>query len=523
MSNQIQPVLLIILDGFGVASVGNGNAVTSANLPFLERLVNNYPTITLQASGESVGLSWGEPGNSEVGHLNMGSGRIIWQSLPRITQAISDNSFFKNKAFLKAIEHVQKNNSALHLAGLVSSGGVHSSFSHLHALLELAAQHGLEKVYLHVFLDGRDAPRDSGQGFVEDLISKTKKLGVGQIVTLAGRFYAMDRDNNWDRTERTYLAMTKGLAEEEFEDPLTAIESSYQKGVYDEEFVPAVIKDKGQEPIVVQDNDALIFFNFRPDRARQITEAFAKKEFEDFPRERLNNFLTVALTEYEQGLPVEIAFPVEDIKNCLAEMISSAGYAQFHIAETEKYAHVTFFFNGRREKNFPQEERMLIPSPRVTSYDQKPEMSAPQVAHQLLWALGDKKYKFIVVNFANPDMVGHTGNLGAVIKSLEALDGLLGQIIDLALRQNWVSIITADHGNCEKMINLRSGEINKEHTNNPVPFLIIKKGVEDRGFSGGLQNLSALTPSGVLADVAPTILKIMNLPQPPKMQGISLV
>ncbi|MCF7906893.1 2,3-bisphosphoglycerate-independent phosphoglycerate mutase [Patescibacteria group bacterium] len=523
MSNQIQPVLLIILDGFGVASVGNGNAVTSANLPSLEGLVNNYPTTTLQASGESVGLSWGEPGNSEVGHLNMGGGRIIWQSLPRITQAISDNSFFKNKAFLKAVEHAQKNNSALHLAGLVSSGGVHSSFGHLHALLELAAQQGLEKVYLHIFLDGRDSPRDSGQGFVEDLISKMRKLGVGQIATLSGRFYAMDRDNNWDRIERAYLAMTKGLAEEEFEDPLVAIESSYQKGIYDEEFVPVVIKEKDQEPIAVQDNDALIFFNFRPDRARQITEAFTKKEFDGFPREKLNNFLMVTLTEYEQGLPVEIAFPVEDIKNPLAETISSAGHGQFHIAETEKYAHVTFFFNGRREKNFPQEERILIPSPQVSSYDQKPEMSAPQVTHQVLWALGDKKYKFIVVNFANPDMVGHTGNLGAVIKSLETLDGLVGKIVDLALKQNWVSIITADHGNCEKMINLRSGEINKEHTNNPVPFLVIKKGVEDRGFSGGLKNLSALTPSGVLADVAPTILKIMNLPQPPEMQGISLV
>jgi len=524
MSENIQPVILIILDGLGVAPAGNGNAVTSARLPILNQLINDYPSTTIQASGESVGLSWGEPGNSEVGHLNLGAGRIVWQSLPRITKSITDNSFFNNQAFLQAIEHTQKNQSDLHLIGLISSGVVHSSLNHLHALLELAAQKGVNNVYVHAFLDGRDSPKDSSYGFISDLISRMKDLKVGKIATLSGRFYAMDRDNHWERTERTYLAMVKGFAEQEFASPLEAIKSSYQAKIYDEEFVPVVIKESDeQKPRVIKDNDAVIFFNFRPDRARQLTKALVSDKFTGFKREKIKNLFLVTFTEYEKNLPVRVAFPSEDINNTLGEVISAQKLGQVHIAETEKYAHVTFFFNGRRENPFPYEKRILIPSPRVNSYAQKPEMSASEITNQVLWSIGSRQHKFIVVNFANPDMVGHTGNLSAVVKALEFLDGLLGKIVNLCLKENWVSVITADHGNCEQMINIRSGEINKEHTTNPVPFIVVKKGVGDRTFSAGLVNLYSITPSGILADVSPTVLRIMGLSQPPEMNGISLI
>jgi len=523
MSDNIQPVILIILDGFGVAPIGNGNAVTLARLPNLNQLVNGYPSTTIQASGESVGLSWGEAGNSEVGHLNLGGGRIVWQSLPRITQAIMDNSFFNNQAFLQAIEHVKKNKSDLHLIGLVSSGIIHSSLSHLHALLELAKQKGVNNVYIHAFLDGRDSPRDSSSGFISDLMARMKDLKVGKIASLSGRFYAMDRNNHWERIERTYLAIVNGFTEQEFDDPLKAIESSYQRKVYDEEFVPVIIKEEHeQKPRVIKDNDAVIFFNFRPDRARQLTEALVSDKFTGFKREKLKNLFLATFTEYEKNLPVKIAFPSENIINPLAEVVSAGGLGQLHIAETEKYAHVTFFFNGRRENPFLNEKRVLIPSPRVASYAQIPEMSASQITNQILWALGSHEHKLVIVNFANPDMVGHTGNLSATIKALEFLDGLIGKIIGLALKENWVSIITADHGNCEQMINIRSGEINKEHTTSPVPLIIIKKGVNDSSFSSGVAHLDSVVPSGVLADVAPTILKIMGMSQPIEMKGISL-
>jgi len=524
MSENIQPVILIILDGFGVAPVGNGNAVTSARLPILNQLVTDYPSTTIQASGESVGLSWGEPGNSEVGHLSLGGGRIVWQSLPRITQAITDNSFFNNQAFLQAIEHTKKNQSDLHLIGLISSGVIHSSINHLHALLELATQRGVKNVYVHAFLDGRDSPKDSANGFISNLMSRMEDLKIGKIASLSGRFYAMDRDNHWERTERTYLAIVKGFTEQEFDNPLKAIESSYQAGIYDEEFVPVIIKENSEDkPTVIKDNDAVIFFNFRPDRARQLTKALVSDKFDGFKREKIKNLFFVTLAEYEKDLPVKVAFPSEDVKNPLAEVISVHELGQAHIAETEKYAHVTFFFNGRREKLFPGEKQILIPSPRISSYAQKPEMSASQITNQVLWAIGSRKYKFIVVNFANPDMVGHTGDLSAAIKALEFLDGLVGKIVNLCLKESWISIITADHGNCEQMINIRSGEINKEHTINPVPFIIVKKGVGDRTFSAGLANMDSIVPSGILADVAPTILKIMGLSKPPEMGGISLI
>ncbi len=523
-SVKIQPVILIILDGWGVAPPSQGNAVTLAKTPIFDKLTTLYPTMTLQACGEAVGLNWGESGNSEVGHLSMGSGKIIWQTLPRINQALIEGNFYNNQSFLKAIAHVKENKSTLHLMGLVSNGAVHSSNDHLYALLEIAARQGVKDVAIHAFLDGRDTPRDSGKGFVNELIIRTKDIKAGRIATLSGRFWAMDRDNHWERIEQTYLAMTKGLAEQEFEDPCAAIDSSYKNGVYDEEFKPIVIIDeKGKPSAKVRDNDAIIFFNFRSDRARELTKVFVLDNFTGFKREKIKNLFFVTMTEYEKDLPVEIAFPPEKISNPLAKIISDYGLKQMHIAETEKYAHVTFFFNGGREKPFPGEDRILIPSLRISSYDQKPEMSALEVAHQVLWGIGNNQYHFIVVNFANPDMLGHTGNVQAAIEALEKVDELVGQIIDLALKENWVSIITADHGNAEEMINLRTGEMGKEHTTNPIPFIIVGNNRENKNPLSQTMDLSALTPSGILADVAPTILKIMGLPKSPEMTGTSLI
>lgn len=524
ISNKIQPAILIILDGWGIAPPSQGNAVTLAQTPIFNKLTTLYPTMTLQASGEAVGLIWGEPGNSEVGHLSMGSGRIIWQNLPRINQMLSEGFFYANPAFLKAVEHVKKNNSTLHLIGLVSNGAVHSSQDHLYALLEIAAKQELKDVAIHAFLDGRDTPRDSGHGFINELMTRIKDMGVGRIATLSGRFWAMDRDNHWERIEQSYLAMTKGLAEQEFQDPIKAINSSYQQEIYDEEFKPVVIIDEKNQPLsLVKDNDAVIFFNFRSDRARELTKAFISDNFTGFRREKIKNLFFVTMTEYEKDLPVEMAFPPEIINNPLGKIISDYGLKQMHIAETEKYAHVTFFFNGGLEKPFAGENRILIPSPRVASYDQKPEMSASEVAHQVLWGIGNKQYHFIVVNFANPDMLGHTGNIQAAVKALETLDGLVGEIIDLALKENWVCLITADHGNVEEMINLRTGEIDKEHTTNPVPFIIIDKKLENKNALSPGMDITNLTPSGILADVAPTILKIMGLSKPKEMTGTSLI
>jgi len=521
---KLQPVILIILDGFGIAPPSQGNAVALAKKPIFDKLTMFYPTMTLQASGEAVGLSWGESGNSEVGHLCLGSGKIIWQNLAKITQAITEGDFFDNQAFLKAITHAKKNNSTLHLMGLVSNGSVHSLNDHLYALLEILVKNELKDVAIHAFLDGRDTPQDSGKGFINELQQRIKDIGVGQIATLSGRFWAMDRDNHWERIEQSYLAMTMGLAEKEYKDPLQAIDDSYKDDVYDEEFKPVVIIDEqGQAKSKIKDNDAVIFFNFRSDRAREITKAFVAEDFKGFNREKIKNLFFVSMTEYEKELPVEIAFAPEIITTCLAKVLSENSLGQMHIAETEKYAHVTFFFNGGQETVYPGEKRILIPSPRIASYIQKPEMSAPEIAHQVLWGIGSRQYQFIVVNFANPDMLGHTGDIQAAIKGMETLDEFLGQIIDLTLKEDWVALITADHGNAEEMINLRSGEIDKEHTTNPVPFIIVDKNNENKSPFPEPPNLCSMTPLGVLADVTPTILKIMGLPKPPEMTGASLI
>lgn len=519
-----RPVILIILDGWGVAPATIGNAVAHAKTPNFDKYVKLYPTQTIQASGEAVGLPFGAPGNSEVGHMNLGAGRIIYQNLPKITQAIWSGDFFTNSAFIGVCDYVKKNNSKLHLLGLVSSGGVHSYLEHLLALLELAKKERVSKVYIHAFLDGRDTEYNSGLGFISQLQEKLENLGIGKIATIAGRYYALDRDNHWERIEKVYLAMTQGVSLKKFNAPTKAIEDSYASKIYDEEFVPVVITQDGGDPVaLVKDGDGLIFFNFRGDRSRELAKVFVRPSFKEFSRPQfLENLFFVTMTEYEEGLPVKVAFPPDKIDYPMSRILSEAGMAQLHIAETEKYAHVTFFFAGGQEKVFEGQENFLVPSPRIPSYADKPEMSASEVTQKVIQAIKSQKFNFIIINYANPDMVGHTGDFGAGIKAVEYVDNCLGQIIESILNEDGVAIITADHGNVEEMINLQTGEIDKEHSINPVPFIIIGRQFEGQG-QGSIVDLSVLTPAGVLADVAPTILKILGLEKHKDMTGRALV
>ncbi|MBU0648924.1 2,3-bisphosphoglycerate-independent phosphoglycerate mutase [Patescibacteria group bacterium] len=527
MSNtRPKPVLLAILDGWGAAPDHAGNAITRAKTPVMDNLIRSYPVMTLKASGEAVGLSWGEMGNSEVGHLTIGAGRVFYQSLPRINKTIEDRTFFANPAFGKAFEHVKKNKSALHLMGLVSPGGVHSHQEHLYALLDLAKKNKVSNVLIHVFLDGRDTDFNSGLGFVRELQGQIKQKKIGAIATLSGRYYAMDRDNRWDRTRQAYEAMVLGKSEQTFNDPARAIEESYAKKVYDEEFVPAAMTKRGKPVGTICSGDAAIFFDFRADRARQLTKALTLPGFAKFERERLDNFLMVTMTEYEKNLPVEVAFPPEPVETCLGRVISDAGLTQLHIAETEKYAHVTFFLNGTREEPFPGEDRVIIPSPRVASYDQKPEMSAPEITSRVIKEIGQDKYDFIVLNFANADMVGHTGNFEAGVRACEAADKNLGKIVSTVLARDGAVFITADHGNAEMMLNLQTGEMDKQHSTDPVPFIVVGKKFEGLASPAGEipgGDLSLAPASGMLADVAPTILEAMHLAIPPEMTGRPLI
>ena len=520
-----KPVVLTILDGFGIAPDAEGNAITRAKMPFFKSLIQNYPAMTLRASGEAVGLNWGQMGNSEVGHMTIGAGRIFFQSLPRINAAIENESFFENTSFLSAIEHAKKNKGTLHLMGLVSSGGVHAHIDHLFALLELCRRQKFTDVAIHAFLDGRDAIFNSATGFIEELEKVIKEKKIGQIATLAGRYYAMDRDNRWDRIEKTYNAMVLGEGPNN-SDPIEAIKASYANDVYDEQFVPTVITKKDQPVAKIQDGDACIFFNFRPDRARQLTKAFVLPEFDKFPRKKINDLYFVTMMEYEQDLPVDVAYAPEIIENTLAEVISNANLKQLHVAETEKYAHVTFFLNGMREDEFPGEDRDIIPSPHVSSYDQAPEMSNIPITDKLIKEIAKNEYDFIVVNYASPDMVAHTGNYEATIKAHESIDQCLHRLADAILALGGVMLITADHGNSEELINLTTGAVDKEHSTNPVPFIVIGKQFE--GYKAPLGDviggdLSTVPPVGMLSDVAPTILKIMELPQPPEMLGRPLI
>ncbi|MBD3281602.1 2,3-bisphosphoglycerate-independent phosphoglycerate mutase [Candidatus Uhrbacteria bacterium] len=520
-----KPIVLLILDGFGIAPDSDGNAITRANMPVYKNVIEHYPAMSVRASGEAVGLSWGQMGNSEVGHLTIGAGRIFFQSLPRINMSIEDGTFYENQSFVNALNHAKENKGTLHLMGLCSPGGVHAHIDHLYALLEFCKRNKFTDVAIHAFLDGRDTIYNSGLSFIEELEAKIKELKVGEIATLGGRFYAMDRDNRWDRIQKMYDAMVKGVGEES-SSAKAAIEASYAKGVYDEEFVPTVIKKGSKPTATIKSNDAVIFFNFRPDRARQITKALSLPEFDKFERPQIEKLYMVTMMEYEKHLPVEVAYPPQTIDTCLAKVISDSGLRQLHIAETEKYAHVTFFLNGMIEEEFPGEDRVIIPSPRVSSYDQAPEMANDPITDRIVKEIAGGNYDFIVANYASPDMVAHTGNFEATVKAHESIDKCMGRIIDAALAVGGIVLVTADHGNSEELVNLTTGEIDKEHSTNPVPFLIIGKQLEGMkaptgDVIGG--DLSMTPPAGMLADVAPTILRLMGLPQPEDMIGRTLI
>lgn len=516
--NAIGPVMLIVLDGWGISDNKTGNAIASANLPTIKKINENYSEIALQASGISVGLPWGEPGNSEVGHMTLGTGKVIYQSMPRITMAIQSGEFFKNPAFQKAVNHVKTNGSALHLMGLVGKGGVHSTMDHLYALLELAKNERIEKLFIHVFTDGRDSAPTSGIDSIKELQARLKNNEIGRIATIGGRYFGMDRNNNWDRIQKAYDAMTKGTGEK-ISDPVDYLEKSYMKEIFDEYIEPAVVTENEKPVGSISKNDAVIFFNFREDRARQITKAFALPGFSKFERNQLENLVFVAMTQYEDGLPVEVAFGPIAITNCLGEVLSKNKLTQLRIAETEKFAHVTYFFNGGVEEAFSGEERVIVPSKAVATFAEAPQMSAMEITEKLSDLLKEKKYDFILLNFANADIVGHTGNEKAAIQACETVDSCLDKIIRMILGQNGQIIITADHGNAEEMTNNHTGEIDTEHSSNPVPlwYITTTNHCEKAG------KCPALQVSGLLSDVAPTILEIFQIEKPKEMTGESLL
>ncbi len=523
-----------------MAPGAEGNAITRAQAPNFTKFIKNYPTMTIHASGNEVGLLFGEMGNSEVGHLNIGAGRVYYQNCPRINNAISEGSFDKNPAFLSAIDRVKKESRVskdgtrhgfakpkLHLVGLVSAGNVHSSNEHLYALLNLCKKQKLTKnVFVHAILDGRDVLYNSAKNFITELQEKMSYLKVGKIASLSGRYFAMDRDNRWDRCEKAYRAIAEGKADRYAKDPVQAIDDAYAQKNYDEEFIPTVITDKDKPLATVAEEDAVIFFNFRADRARELAKAFVLPGFNKFVREYHKDLFFVTFTEYEKDLPVVAAFSPIVVHNCLAEVASKSGLKQMHLAETEKYAHVTFFLNGTVEDPFPGEDRLLVPSPKVSSYEQKPEMSALELTKESCKAIDSAKYDLLVINFANADMVGHTGDLPAGIKACEVIDKCLGEIADHVLAQNGVMLITADHGNAEEMTNLQTGVMDKEHSTNPVPLIIIGKDFMGQAGPAGDApegDLSLMQPVGVLADVAPTVLKLLGVPQPEEMTGQALI
>ena len=506
-----KPTVLLILDGYGERKEKDGNAIALANTPVMDKLKKEFPYVEGQASGLFVGLPDGQMGNSEVGHMNMGAGRIVYQELTRITKAIEDGDFFENKALKEAVEHCKKENTALHFMGLVSSGGVHSHIGHIYGLLELAKRAGLKKVYLHAFLDGRDTPPDSGKSFLMDVEKKMQELGVGEIATISGRYYAMDRDKNYDRVEKAYRAMVDGTGEKA-SSVEEAIDASYAKKVYDEFVLPTVIEKDGAVH-TVSDGDAMIFFNFRPDRAREICHAFCDDEFNFFNRGPRKKVFFVCFTDYDPTIPNKrVAFEKEEIHNTLGEVVSNLGKNQLRIAETEKYAHVTFFFNGGKEEPYENEDRILVPSPKeVPTYDLKPEMSCYTVTEKLTEAIRSGKYDLVVANFANPDMVGHTGVLSAAIKAIEVVDECMGKVVDAVESMHGNLFILADHGNADIMIDEKTGEPYTAHTTNPVPFILVS------------DEKHKLREGGCLADIAPTLLELMEIPQPKEMTGKSLL
>jgi len=512
-----KPVILMILDGYGRGPENAANAIFKAKKPNIDFIEKNFPMTNLQASGIAAGLPWGEEGNSEVGHLNLGAGQIIYQYLPRITFAIRDGSFFKKPALLQAAKHVKKNNSSFHIIGLAGSGNVHSYIDHLYAILDFTKKENIKDVFIHAFTDGRDSPPKDALDFYEKVQNKLNRdYPFAKIVSLIGRHYGMDRDNNWDRIETAYRLLTESQGEIS-PDVKTAIKSNYDKNITDEFIEPKVIKKES-----IEDNDAVVFFNFREDSARQLTRVFVEEKFDKFERKKVNNLYFVTMTRYEKDLPLNVLFEPLEIKNMLAKVISDAGKKQIHIAETEKYAHVTYFFNGGIENSMPNEDRLLIPTKRDHDFAEDPAMSAPEITEKLIEAVNSKKYDFIVVNYANADMVGHTGNFQATVSTVEVLDGEVGKIVAEVLKISSVLIITADHGNADEKIDLLTGEPLTEHTINPVPFYLIGNDFK-REKSQEKLKVEKIEVDGILADVAPTILELMELSQPPEMTGKSLL
>lgn len=502
--------MLMILDGFGVNPNVYGNAIAQAKTPTLNKLFSDYPNTTLKASGIAVGLPEGQMGNSEVGHLNIGAGRVVYQELTRISKEIEDKTFFQNSELLTAMDHALARGSALHLMGLLSDGGVHSHIDHVIALIDLAKKKGLSRVYVHGFLDGRDVPPRSAGPFIARLEEHMGQVGLGKLIMISGRYYAMDRDNRWERVSQAYNAMTLGKGQWASSAD-AALEQAYARGENDEFVLPTLIGDPNN-PVVVQDDDAIILFNFRPDRAREITRCFVDDNFNGFPRERrLKGLCYVCMTQYDAQMPnVLVAFPPQALRNTLGEYLASEGRKQLRIAETEKYAHVTFFFNGGVEAPNNGEDRLLIPSPKVATYDLQPEMSANEVTDGVIPLIHEKKYDLIILNFANPDMVGHTGVMEAAIKAIETLDHCVGRIIEALREEGGQLILTADHGNADQMLS-DEGQVITAHSLNPVPFLLMAN------------KPYHLMDGGVLADIAPSLLQLMGMEKPVEMTGHSLL
>ncbi len=505
-----KPVMLMILDGFGINDNTDGNAVKTAKTPNIDKLMKKYQTTEVYTSGLKVGLPEGQMGNSEVGHTNIGAGRIVYQDLTKITKSIEDGDFFIIPEFSEAIENCKKYNSKLHILGLLSDGGVHSHIRHLYGLLEMAKRRDFENVYVHCFLDGRDTPPASAEGYIMQLEEKMKEKNLGKIASISGRYYAMDRDKRWDRVKKCYDALVNGEGEKATSATI-AIEDSYQKEVFDEFVVPTVICN-GDTPIAtIENHDSVIFFNFRPDRAREITRTIVDKDFNEFETKKLDTYF-VCFTNYDETMPnVKIAFKKEPLVNTLGEVLANNGLTQLRIAETEKYAHVTFFFNGGEEKQYAGEDRILVPSPKVATYDLKPEMSAYEVTDNVVKAIDSDKYDVIILNYANPDMVGHTGSLPAAIKAIETIDECVGKVVEAMLAHNGTMLITADHGNAEQMIDYKTGEPHTAHTTNPVPLILVT------------ENSDLKIKSGKLADLAPTILELLNIEKPTEMTGESIL
>lgn len=506
-----KPVALIILDGYALRETTEGNAIAQANTNNFDRLWETYPHTTLQASGLAVGLPEGQMGNSEVGHLNIGAGRVVYQDLTRVNKSIDEGTFFENEVMIQAMEHTKKNGTALHLYGLLSDGGVHSHIGHLFALLELAKKLQVPTVFVHAFLDGRDVAPTSAKRYIEQLLEKMEQIGVGQLATIQGRYYSMDRDKRWDRVEKAYRAMVYGEGPR-YNDPVEAIVTSYEKSIYDEFVEPTVIVDDNAEPVgLIQSGDAIIFYNFRPDRAIQISQVFTNDDFRGFNRgeHHPTDLYYVTLTHFSETVDGFVAYKPANLDNTLGEVLTQNGLTQLRIAETEKYPHVTFFFSGGREKPFDGETRVLIDSPKVATYDLQPEMSAYEVTEELLKEIDKDAHDAIILNFANPDMVGHSGKLEPTIKAVEVVDECLGKIVKKIHEKGGVALITADHGNADQVVDLE-GNPHTAHTTNPVPFIVTKEGVQ-------------LRTDGILADISPTILHLLDVQKPQEMTGTTLI